>query len=318
MMMLRMTFLTIAMFCVAGLVHGEEAKPASAPDQKQIDQWARELDADEYDAREAATKELIKAGAVAVPAVEKAAQSESFEQLSRAMRVLETVSQSKDKANKEAATTALNRLAKSKNEQVAGAANDALNASKPKANNANPNPNSRVIQLPGGGQIQLQIAGGAQNIVVGGAQVRSVSKTVINGNEVTEAKDEKGRQIRIEKKNDGSVTVNVTEKVDGKDTKKEYKADDLEALKKNHPEAHKLYEKYAKNNGIPNVRGLFAQRLQPAQPRRKNVGQVQKKLEDLLKRIEAGKASEEKVDLETVKKEIAEAVEMLKKTRGRK
>ena len=123
----------------------------------------------------------------------------------------------------------------------------------------------------------------------------------------------------------------VTKKVKGKDETKTYKGENLEDLKKKHPEAHKLYKKYSAGNAVPNI-GVF--RIQPgnirrlpAQPARrgatraqlqKGAAEAQKKLEAVIKQLEASKKAEEKTDLDALRSQVEEAVEMLKKAQGKK
>ena len=93
--------------------------------------------------------------------------------------------------------------------------------------------------------------GGAFNATVqinGGAN-QSVRIKVVNGDRTIEVKngDEK---IEIRDKNGKEIELKHTRPVDGKAKTDEYKAVDLDDLKKKHPEAAKLYEKYAPGNGI--------------------------------------------------------------------
>ncbi len=82
-----------------------------------------------------------------------------------------------------------------------------------------------------------------QNAVGGRRQV-TIRKQVINGDATTTI-NENGREIVIEEKQNGKIRVSVTETVNGQKQTKEYQADSLEELKKKHPEAAKLREKYA-------------------------------------------------------------------------
>ena len=55
---------------------------------------------------------------------------------------------------------------------------------------------------------------------------------------------ENGRTIRIHESSD-AISVSVTDRVDGRVITKVSKARDVEALEREHPEAHELYERYA-------------------------------------------------------------------------
>ena len=108
---------------------------------------------------------------------------------------------------------------------------------------------------PFGGAINgnVQIRGNVQ--INGGANQR-VQIKITNGDRTIEVQngDEK---IEIRDKNGKEIELKHTRPVDGKPKTDEYKATDLDDLKKKHPEAAKLYEKYAPGNGI--VGGAAAQ-----------------------------------------------------------
>ena len=97
--------------------------------------------------------------------------------------------------------------------------------------------------IPGalGNQVQIQVngqfLGGGLNqsteVHVGADGKRKIN--VQNGDEKVEINDENGRDIQLKH----------TRPVDGKAKTDEYKAADLDDLKKKHPEAAKLYEKHA-------------------------------------------------------------------------
>ena len=50
----------------------KQLKPAAAPDEKQIAQWIKSLDAEGFQERDEATEALVRAGHAAEPAVRKA------------------------------------------------------------------------------------------------------------------------------------------------------------------------------------------------------------------------------------------------------
>lgn len=300
-------------------------------DAKQVEQWVADLDSDEFQARENATDKLIKAGAPAVPAVEKATSSKSFEQSSRAMRILDQMARSKKDADMLAANAALARLSKSDDETVAKQAKDAIESAKPKA--PAQNPNNRIIQLPGGGKIQIQIQNGAIIQGIGGAgnvNATSISKSNVNGVETTDVSEASGRRIKILK--DKTIKITVTEKVKGKDETKTYEADDEEALKKKHPDAHKIFEKYGKDNGIPNIRAFGIQRgnifpvpanragqaLPNRRAMQKSAAEAQAKLEKVIEQLDASKKAGDKADLDALRSQVEEAIKDLKEAQGKK
>jgi len=161
-----------------------------------LEKWVGELDSDNFDARQEATRRIVAAGKQAIPYAVKAAQGHSIEVSSRAVGVLKKLLQSEDKPTQAAATEALKGLSKSDNKALAGRAMAAL-------------------------------------IEVFGEPNRLSRLKVHVGNK------------RIEFNGDANgIKVTLTETVDGKDETSIFKATDIEELKKNHPEGHKLYEKY--------------------------------------------------------------------------
>lgn len=212
--------------------------PSTAPQQaalpvEVLEKWARELDSDNFDTRQDATRKLSNAGKQAIPVVTKAAEGDSLEATTRAVDVLKKLHQSTDKETKDSAQKALEGLSKSSNKSAARKAVAALTPEKPAGEDPN-NPNGVIIQGIGG---NIQI--------VPGARIARMQVQNNNGNKSIEV-EEDGKKIKITEDKEG-IAVTVTEKVDGKEKSSSYKAKDAEELKKNHPEGHKLWEKYAKN-----------------------------------------------------------------------
>ena len=110
------------------------------------------------------------------------------------------------------------------------------------------------------------------NVQINGIANQSVSIKVVNGDRTIEVKtgDEK---IEIRDKNGKQIELKHTRPVDGKEKTDEYKGADLDDLKKKHPEAAKLYEKYAPGNGL--VGGAQAQIQIQAGPGIFRGGQIQ-------------------------------------------
>ena len=227
--------------CVAACLTVSAAEWSRAADVAQtteavaedLQRWARDLDSDDFNVRQNATRKLSQAGKAAIPYAVKAAESDSLESISRAMEVLKDLFGSADQSTQEAAKAALVKLSESSNKSVARRAKAAL---------------TPVAEAPGqpvfgglvpGGNIQIQVlpAAGAQRIRVANN----------NGNKEVEV-EENGKKIQITETAKDGIKVTVTEKVDGKEKSESYAAKDADELKKKHPEAHKLYEKYAGNN----------------------------------------------------------------------
>ena len=87
------------------------------------------------------------------------------------------------------------------------------------------------------------------NVQINGGANQRVQIKMVNGDRTIEVQigDEK---IEIRDKNGKEIELKHTRPVDGKAKTDEYKAADLDDLKRKHPEAAKLYEKYAPGNGI--------------------------------------------------------------------
>ena len=87
------------------------------------------------------------------------------------------------------------------------------------------------------------------NVQVNGGANQRVQIRIINGDRTIEVQtgDEK---IEIRDKNGKEIELKHTRPVDGKAKTDEYKAADLDDLKQKHPDAAKLYEKYAPGNGL--------------------------------------------------------------------
>ena len=90
------------------------------------------------------------------------------------------------------------------------------------------------------------------NVQLNGAGRQTTTVRIINGKRQIEAQngDEK---VQINDTNGLDIVLKHTRMVDGKEKTDEYKATDLDDLNKKHPEAAKLYGKYANNN--LNIRG---------------------------------------------------------------
>lgn len=95
-------------------------------DPAQIARWITDLGAPEYDLREAATVKLSQAGAPAVEPLLLAAEGNSLEVSSRAIRALQALYLNPDESLQESAESALEKLTASTNKGVARRATTAL------------------------------------------------------------------------------------------------------------------------------------------------------------------------------------------------
>ncbi len=210
----------------------QEPKQVDSVSDQQMADLIKQLDANRFSHRQDASRQLRELGVRAIKPLTEAALGESREAAGRAFEILKSHYSAPDGALKEAAKAALQKLATSDKAIVARKAQEVLDP-KPAA----PAP---PAMNPFGGQIQIRFQqGGAQNI------------QVQNNNGVKDISvQENGRSIKIHDDPNKGITVEITEKVNGKDVKKKYEAKDVAELKKKHPEAHREYEKYSKGAQI--------------------------------------------------------------------
>lgn len=237
---------------VARAAQDSQQGTAQQASPEQVRDWIRQLDADDFQSREAASDSLLKAGAAAVEQLTTAAQGESLEVTTRAMDILTRLYEKSEGETKEQLKSALEQIAQGSNKAAAGRADQVLNPPQP------PQP-----PQPFGGRV------GGFNIVMGGAgNMQIQSSTDANGNKTINA-TEGDRKVDISEKADGSIKMTVKEQVDGKEVSKEYSAKDKAELKEKHAEAFALYEKYSQQmGGIIALPAQIAGRMQimPAMP----------------------------------------------------
>jgi hypothetical protein len=236
-----------------------KASAAAGPSAEQILSWIKELDSEKFSVREGATQRLMGAGETAVEPVAAAVNSKSREVSMRAMQILEHLYRTGNDTVKKKAQAELEKI--SQNPDSAGAQRAAeLLKPQPEVplfapNNPaggiilGPNNFGGQIQIIPGGQQQLQIGngiiGGNVQIMggVGPAGVFKFRAQNVNGHRTVDA-TENDRTVHLEDDPQNGISIKVTEKVDGKEKVTEYKAKDLDDLKKNHTEGAKLYQKY--------------------------------------------------------------------------
>jgi len=307
--------------------------PAPAKDFQELIQ---QLDAPKFTDRQTASQTLTEAGRAAIPALVEATANPSREVSSRSLDILKKHAQAKDEATQKAGREALEKLAKSGDSRVASAAADAL---KPK-----PDPNApqgrfgvQGIQL-NGGQVQIQVQ------AVAGNANRRVSIQNVNGVRTTTV-EENNRKVKIVDDPQKGLSLEVTEKVDGKDQTKKYEAKDVDDLKKKHPDAHKIYEESTKQQNVqiqigggaiqaipalPAVPGLAPGRAIPVLPGLRNPAQlraiqaqlerVQKELQEAEQRVKKAAENTPQADelgksiqqIQEARKQLEDAIEKLK------
>lgn len=92
-----------------------------------------------------------------------------------------------------------------------------------------------------GGVVNVQIQGGGQ-FRIGGAPGAQGPRKITGEHD--------GQRVVIKDENGRNIRITVTKSVEGKDVTEEFQADDPPALKKQHPEIAKIYDKLA-GKGMP-------------------------------------------------------------------
>ena len=199
-------------------------------DAASINKLIQDLESRDFATRESATKALTRLGKTAVPALQAAALGKNRESSGRAFGILRKLFQSDDAEVKAATKEALQQIVEQDVPAISRQAELLLNPPKP--------PRQRGV----GAQIQIQVQ-------VGGGG-RKVSVRTVNGVKEIDA-EENGQKVHIKDDPQNGITVKITEKnADGKEETKTYEAKNADDLKKKHPDAHKVYEKYSKGGGI--------------------------------------------------------------------
>jgi hypothetical protein len=219
----------------------QDPKAASAADRTpspsdSIARLVEQLDAPRFADREAASAKLAALGKTTIPALSKAAASESAEASARAIDLLRKLLDASDPATSDAAKIALEALAKNDRQTLARRAQEVLRT------NQEEQRRTTLPQAPNGffqgGALRIGVPGGA----------RTISMRNVNGVKEINV-DETGRKIKIHDDPLKGIRIEVTSKKNGKDVTEKYEAKDAEELKKKHPEGHKIYELYGKNQG---------------------------------------------------------------------
>lgn len=224
-----------------------EAKPAGTDFGELVNQ----LDADKFADRQAASHKLAEGGKAAIGALAEAAQGPSREASTRAVEILKNHFQKGDEATKAVAKEALEKISKGTNSAAARRAEVALNP-KPENPQVLPGLPAGIRLVPG--RVQIQVQGNA-----GGGIVRRVSIRVTNGVKEIDV-DDNGKKVKILDDPNNGIKIEVTEKnKEGKEETKKYEAKNADELKKNQPDAHKIYEEYSKQPGGIQIQGIQIQ-----------------------------------------------------------
>jgi len=274
---------------------------AAAPSAEEIAALVKQLDSDKFAERQAASDKLSQIGKPAIGAVAEAAAGDSLEATVRAIDILKKMLDSSDKPTQEEAKGAMEKIAKSDRPAAARRAEDALKDFQAK----------QQQQAP-------RFAPGAIQIAVAAGGARRVSVRNVNGVKTIEA-DEGNRKVKIVDDPNQGIKMEVTTKKDnGKESTEKYEAKNAEELKKKHPKAHEIYEKYSKQGGNFMIQ-MQAARAVPvrARPRRVNTIDTAARIlpawTNHLKRLVSDEALKgaSKESNETLRTKVAEMKEQL-------
>jgi hypothetical protein len=232
----------ITAFGLASSLASDQESEAVRPGTSDVTSLIKQLDSEDFVARQEASQRLAAAGEAAIPAVEKAVRSDSREVSTRAFDILKAHHDKGTPAVKEAADQALDRLAKADLGSISRRASEILTAPKTAAT-----PNAAPRILPGGivpapGGVRIAVGRIAMAAGGAGGGVETHIK-IENGVKTTEIKD-KDRKVKIVDDPDKGLQLEVTETKEGKEETKTYEAKDAEELKKKDDAAHKIYEQY--------------------------------------------------------------------------
>jgi hypothetical protein len=303
-----------------------EEATAEAPtaEPADIDELIRQLDANRFSQRQTATHELARLGVKAIAALEKAAVGESREVTTRSIDILKRHFKDGTADAKAAAKESLERIKKGEHPVASRLADQALN---PEPEAAPPMAVPRIGVVPGQIQIRMQ--------AIGGANGQRIQMKNVNGIKEVEVQ-EQDRKVKIVDDPQNGIKMEITEKKDGKETTKKYAAKNADDLKKQDPEAHKIYEKYSRQQGGIQIQGIqiggvplrVAPRAIPVAPQRRilpnqdqiadQLDKVQKQLEAATERIKAISDKADSADGESLRKgleELQEAGKQLQETR---
>ena len=303
MLLARCSLFLAVVLLAAPLAADDVVKSDDAPTKgvisPELRELVRQLDADDFADRTAASEALAKLGKEALPGLEEGVRSESPEAATRSFELLQQLFEQGNAGDKAAARSSLSKIAQG-SDRVATQAKKLL---EPKPNATDPNSAiaggmrlvpGGVLRIRGFGRVMPAIPA-APAIAV--ADAKSISISIGPDGTKTINVDDNGKKIKIVEDAKKGIEGEMSETKDGQETTQAFAAKDADELKEKHPEAHKLYEKYTKGGGLrveigaipafAELRGLDG----GAAARR-----IREHMEELLKRVEEqiAKVKEEK------------------------
>ena len=215
---------------------GAEPSPVGGA-ATEIERLAAELDAPRYSERQSASEKLAALGAAALPALEKAAKGESLEVTTRAIELLKKLLDSSEGLTQADARQALQRLAKGDQPKAARLAQEVLKVKEQEDAQKN------AVQAAQRGAIQM----GAGPLPPNFRRIRVQNN---NGNREINI-EEADRKIKMTDGKGQPIKIEVTTKINGKDSTEKYEAKDVNELKTKHPAVYKKFYRDWENQGNP-------------------------------------------------------------------
>lgn len=199
--------------------------------------------------RRETTSKLLEMGKAAVAPLAKEASEGRKETMYHCFDVLTRLLASNNAEASAAAKTELTKLMQSPNRPVGLRAKSAIQIGELLGARAAGQLAPPAIPLGPNVVPNVQL-----NAALNGVSGEQIRITVTNNERAIQV--ERGdERIEIRDKSGKDIVVRQTRTVDGKPKTDEFKAADSDELKKNHPEAFKLYEQYAPRNGNVQIRG---------------------------------------------------------------
>ncbi|PHR94651.1 MAG: hypothetical protein COA78_31895 [Blastopirellula sp.] len=221
----------------------EESQPEKAvsenvvpADARSIRRLIRQLDADTFADRQAASESLKELGEPVIVLLEEATAQGTGEVISRCIDILKHYTKSGDVPLSQSALTSLTRISEGENKSAAQLAKTAIEQIGPKQNS---NQYSR-FRVPGANRHFMPNRGFIN-------QVRSMSVQRNNGDLKVEVV-ENDRKIEIDQKLNNKISITITE--NGKEPRK-IEAKDAAELKEKDEQAFQLFDKYTKQGAAP-------------------------------------------------------------------
>lgn len=290
-----------------------EGKPTGSPvSPEELARLVKQLDADSFADRQAASERLAELGRSAIEALIQAATSESLEANVRALDILRKDLDARDEELRGLAKSALEKIAAGPRAPSARRAQDIL-----KAYEEREKLQQQTAQMPGGIRVAVQ----AQ--MVPGQGVRRIQ--VVDGVKTIEGEDKDGKFRIVEDPKEG-ITVELTRKKDGKEVTEKFQAKTPQELLKKNAEAYEVYKRQSQQGGVMIQAGPVAVaqvQLVPGQvQRRSTVELASRQLPgwiSILERMLTDEAVKQgsKESLEELKKKSQEARQSLEKLEKR-